>query len=378
VNRSRIIRFLVRVGAMAWKESLHIQRDPRTLILTLIMPVLLLMLFGFGISFDLDHIPLAIADRDGSIESRALVNALIASGDFERGADVQPEAGERMLRRDRALGVLVIQPGFGRHLIRREVADVELLVDGADANAANTVLQKAQAIAATYGAGIVQRLLPATNAPIDVRTWTRYNPEARSAVFLVPGLSAFLLALGAVLLTALTIAAEWETGSMEQLFASPVGRFEIVLGKLLPYLALGVCQLLLVVALGSTVFDVPIRGSLWLLFGFGVVFLVGMLGQGLFISVLAKNQMVATQAGLLSSLLPSLLFSGMLFPIANMPRVFQWISAAIPARYLVHAMRGILLKGNGFDHLWPSFIPMIVFAMAVLVLTTARFKRRIV
>jgi len=273
---------------------------------------------------------------------------------------------------------LIIKRGYGRHLARRETADVELLVDGADANSANTVLQKALAIASAHGAHLVQRLLPAASPPIEVRTWIRYNPEARSAVFLVPGLSAFLLALGAVLLTALTIAGEWESGSMEQLFASPVGRFEVVLGKLVPYLALGICQLLLVVAMGSTVFDVPIRGSMIVLFVFGFVFLVGMLAQGLLISVLAKNQMVATQAGLLSSLLPSLLFSGMLFPIANMPRVFQWISAAIPARYLVHAMRGVLLKGNGFEHLWPSIIPIVVFAAIVLALTTTRFKRRIV
>ena len=378
MRQLRVYRFLVRVAAMSWKESLHIQRDPRTLVLTLVMPVLLLLIFGFGISFDLDHIPLAIADGDRTVESRALVNAMIASQDFDRVANVRPEAAEELFRRGRTLGALIIKPGYGRHLARRETADVELLVDGADANSANTVLQKALAIASAHGAHLVQRLLPAASPPIEVRTWIRYNPEARSAVFLVPGLSAFLLALGAVLLTALTIAGEWESGSMEQLFASPVGRFEVVLGKLVPYLALGICQLLLVVAMGSTVFDVPIRGSMIVLFVFGFVFLVGMLAQGLLISVLARNQMVATQAGLLSSLLPSLLFSGMLFPIANMPRVFQWISAAIPARYLVHAMRGVLLKGNGFEHLWPSIIPIVVFAAIVLALTTTRFKRRIV
>ena len=164
---------------------------------------------------------------------------------------------------------------------------------------------------------------------------------------------------------------------MEQLFASPVGRFDIILGKLLPYLALGMLQLLLVVAVGAGAFDVPIRGGLLLLFALGLVFLVCMLGQGLFISVLAKNQLVATQAGVLSSLLPSLLLSGMLFPIENMPRPLQVISSVIPARYLVHGLRGVMLKGSGFALLWPDLAAMSVFALAILGLATARFQRRV-
>jgi ABC-2 type transport system permease protein len=164
---------------------------------------------------------------------------------------------------------------------------------------------------------------------------------------------------------------------MEQLFASPVGRLEIILGKLLPYLGLGFLQLLLVIAVGAAAFDVPIRGSLPLLFGFGLAFLVCMLGQGLFVSVLAKNQLVATQAGLLSSLLPSLLLSGMLFPIENMPRVLQIISRVVPARYLVHALRGVLLKGSGLGLLWPDLVALLAFAVAILGVSTARFQRRI-
>jgi ABC-2 type transport system permease protein len=164
---------------------------------------------------------------------------------------------------------------------------------------------------------------------------------------------------------------------LEQLFASPVGRFEVILGKLLPYLALGMLQLLLVVAVGATAFDVPIRGSLALLFVCGLLFLCGMLGQGLFISVVAKNQLVATQAGVLSSLLPSLLLSGMLFPIENMPRPLQLLSSAIPARYLVHALRGLLLKGSGLALLWPDLVALAVFAVAILAVATARFERRV-
>jgi ABC-2 type transport system permease protein len=210
-----------------------------------------------------------------------------------------------------------------------------------------------------------------------VQVWTRYNPEARSALFMVPGLAAYLLAISAVLLTALTISGEWERGSMEQLFASPVGRFEIVLGKLLPYLVLGLVELQLVLAFGAFAFDLPLRGSAPLLFAAGLTFLVGMLGQGLLVSVLARNQLVATQAGALSALLPSIILSGMVFPLENMPAPLQVLSSVVPARYLVHALRGVLLKGNGIAELWPDLVALVVFAAAVLALATVRFRRRI-
>jgi len=374
--RSRTRRFALRVGAISAKEVLHILRDPRTLILALIMPVAMLLLFGYGISFDLDRMPLAVADADGTPASRALVNAFANARDFEVVARAEPEEAERLFRRGRAMAALVIRPGFGRDLDRGLPARAALLVDGADAASASQVLQKADAVAQVAS---LRRASAGTAAaiPLEVRTWTRYNPEARSAVFMVPGLTSYLMALGAVLLTALTVAGEWERGSMEQLFASPLGRFDIIAGKLLPYLALGMLQLLLVVAVGAAVFAVPVRGSLPLLFLLGLVFLVAMLGQGLFISVVTKNQLVATQAGTLSSLLPSLLLSGMLFPIENMPALLQALSRVIPARYLVHGLRGLLLKGNGLAELWPDLLAMALFAAAILAMATARFRRRV-
>jgi ABC-2 type transport system permease protein len=362
---------------MAGKEVLHIQRDPRTLYLALVMPVLLLLLFGYGVSFDLDRISLAVSDRDRSPASRALANAFTRSAEFAAMGEVAPEEAERLFRRGAAQAVLVLRPGYGRDLARGEPGRAELLVDGADATTANQILQKAEAIARAESLRLAAQLGGTAAPPIEVRTWTRYNPAARSAIFLVPGLAAYLLAIGAVLLTALTIAGEWERGSMEQLFASPVGRFEIILGKLLPYLALGMLQLLLVLAVGASAFDVPIRGSVALLFALGFLFLVGMLGQGLLISVLAKNQLVATQAGVLSSLLPSLLLSGALFPIENMPRPLQALARLVPARYLVHGLRGVLLKGSGLALLAPDLVALALFAVAILALATARFQRRV-
>ena len=372
----RLRRSLVRIGAMAAKETLHIQRDPRTLYLALGMPVVLLFLFGYGVSFDLERVPIAIADADRTEASRALEDALTASRELVTVArDVAPEDADRLFRSGAAVAVLVVPEGYGADVTRGERTEVQLLVDGSDPTVANQVLTKADALARAE----TRRLggLAAGEQPLQVKVWTRYNPASRSALFMVPGLVAYLLAISAVLLTALTIAGEWERGSMEQLFASPVGRLEIVLGKLLPYLVLGMLELLLVIAFGAVAFDLPLRGSPGLLLLLGLFFLVGMLGQGLLISVVAKNQLVATQAGALSALLPSLILSGMIFPIENMPWPLQAISRVIPARYLVHALRGLLLKGNGLAELWPDLLAQVVFAGLVIAVATARFQRRL-
>jgi ABC-2 type transport system permease protein len=372
-----VARSLVRIGAMAWKETLHIRRDPRTLYLALVMPVVMLFLFGYGISFDLERMPLGVADRDGTASSRALVDALVAAREFEVVARVEPEQAEDLFRRGKALAVLVVPRGYGRDLAQGKRTPVQLLVDGADPVSANQVLTKAEGLVRAETRRLAGLAAASQAPPLEVRTWTRYNPTVQSAIFMVPGLAVYLLAISAVLLTALTVAGEWERGSMEQLFASPVGRLEIVLGKLLPYLVLGMIELELVVAFGAVAFDVPLLGSPALVFTIGLFFLVGMLGQGLLISVVAKNQLVATQAGALSSLLPSLLLSGMVFPLENMPLPLQVLSRLIPARYLVHALRGILLKGNGLDVLWPDLVAQVLFAAAVIALATARFQRRL-
>lgn len=374
---SALLRSLRRIGAMAGKETLHVRRDPRTLALALVMPVVMLFLFGYGVSTDLDHIPLAFADQDQSEASRALARAFDGSQEFQVVARPAPERVESLFRAGAAVAALVVPRGYQRDLLLGRKAQVQLMLDGADPVVGNQILAKADAIARAESQRLAGAAFARLQPPLQVKVWTRYNPEGRSALYMVPGLSAFLLAITAVMLTALAIAGEWERGSMEQLFASPVGRLEIVLGKLLPYLVLGLLELLLVVAFGALVFDVPIRGSVALIMLLGLVFLAGMLGQGLFISVVARNQLVATQAGALSAMLPSIILSGMIFPIENMPLPLQAISRLIPARYLVHGLRGILLKGNGLDVLWPDLLAMAIFAVCILGLATARFKRRV-
>jgi ABC-2 type transport system permease protein len=288
-----------------------------------------------------------------------------------------PAAALPAFRGGRAAAVLVVERGYERDVLARRVVPVQLLVDGADALVANQVLAKADALVRAETRRLAGPGLAGAAPPVQVKVWTRYNPEGRSALFMVPGLAAYLMAITAVLLTALTIAGEWERGSMEQLFASPIGRLEIVLGKLLPYLALGLIEFLLVIAFGMTAFDLPMRGDGLALALLGLVFLMGMLGQGMLVSVLAKNQTVATQAGTMSSLLPSLLLSGMIFPVENMPFVLQQLSRVVPARYLVHGLRGVLLKGNGLDVLWPDLLALAIFAVVVIGLATARFQRRV-
>ncbi len=363
---------LARTAAIAAKEVLHVRRDPRTLYLALVMPVVLLLLFGYGVSFDVEHTPLRFIDRDRTESSRELARAFAESSEF----DLLPSSGEagldRDFRRGDAVGALIVPRDYSRDLSRGERVRVQLVLDAADSATANQLLAKAESIALSASPR------PADSVtPVEVRVRSRYNPEERSAVFIVPGLAAYLLAISAVLLTALAVAGEWERGSMEQLFASSVGRLEIVLGKLLPYLGLGMLQLLLVLAVGATVFEVPIRGNLALVFGAGALFLAGMLGQGLLISVLAKNQLVATQAGTLSSMLPSMLLSGMVVPLDNMPAVLQALSTIVPARYFVHALRAVLLKGAGLPVVAPDLAALAAFAAVIVALATLRFQRTV-
>lgn len=374
---SALRRTLGRTLAMAGKEVQHIRRDVRTLYLALAMPVLMLVLFGFGISFDVDHLELAVVDQDRSTASRELVRHLTAGGEFTVVHEgTSPEEALSALRRGRAVAALVVPHGFAQELGRGE-AQVQFLVDGADGNTANQALAKAQALVDVAARRLGPAGAPLLSPPVEVRLRTLFNPTGRSALFLVPGLASYLLAIVAVLITALTVAREWERGSMEQLFATPVGRLEIVVGKLLPYLGIGLLQVLLVLTVGAWVFDVPVRGSLAVLGLGALLFLIGMLGQGLFISVVTRNQVVATQVATMTSVLPSMLLSGFIFPIENLPLPLRVLSNLVPARYFVGTLRGVLLRGNGFAELWPQLVALTLFAALMLVAAMARFKRRL-
>jgi len=369
-------RLLARILAMAEKEVVHILRDRQFLIFALGMPVVLILLFGYAVSFDIERVPLAVVDQDRTADSRALIQKFTASDTFRVVAERQdPKAVETLFRSSVAKVALVIPHGFSRQLKRGQEAKAQLLLDGADNTTASIALGYATAVSLAASRDQLVKLVGDLELPVEIRTRTFFNPRLKSAVFLVPGLMVLVLVMVAVMLTALTIAREYERGSMEQLFATPVGRLEVILGKLAPYFIIGLMQVLLVLTLGVTLFAVPVRGSLLLLFAVSSVFLLAMLMQGLLISVITRNQMVASQIALISTFLPALLLSGFVFPVENMPVALQWIAAALPPKYFVRALRAILLRGNGLEVVGPDMLVLFGFFLVLLALSTARFKR---
>jgi ABC-2 type transport system permease protein len=368
----------IRTGAIAHKELLHFLRDYQAIYLALGMPLVLVVIFGYAVTFDLEDARLAVLDQDRSPASRRLVEALDASDAFrvdlalERATDA-----EALFRRDRVKAMVVIPRGFARTLARGETGEVQLLLDGADGTLARTTLGYAAGLTQAQTLALLREAGLGATLPLEARVRTWYNPQMRSALFIVPGLVALVLTILAVLLTALTVAREWERGSMEQLFSTPVGRLPVVLGKLAPYLAIGFLQMLLVLVAGAYLFDMPMRGSFALLVLATALFLLCVLGQGLLISVITRNQQVATQVGAVSALLPSLLLSGFLFPIENMPWFLRAIARVVPARYLITCLRGILLQGRGLAELWPDFLALALLGTLIVAASTARFRRRL-
>src|SRR5687767_2896087 len=321
----------MRLLAVARKEWLQLRRDPRSMALAFLLPVLLLLFFGYAISWDVRDIRLVVLDQDATAPSRALVESFEASGYFSVRARVaSTSAIDDHLQHGGITAALVIPPGFARDLAAGREAPVQLLLDGSDANTATIALNYASAIAARYSRAVVLRgrrvAVPAT---AEVRIW--YNPRLESRHMIVPGLIAVIMSIIAAMLTALTIAREWERGTMEQLAATPVHRLEVVFGKLLPYLAIGVFDVALALVVGVYVFDVPFRGSLALFAVASSIFLAGVLGLGTLLSTKMRSQLLATQAALFATYMPALLFSGFMFTLDNMPEFLQLVSRVIPA-----------------------------------------------
>ncbi|MEM9864242.1 MAG: ABC transporter permease [Myxococcota bacterium] len=359
-----------RLLAIAYKEWLHLRRDPRSIALAIGAPAALVILFGFAIGFDLEQIPIAVVDHAGSSESRRVLREVFAPGELVCEGTYE-DAGDALsaMRSGEVAAVLVVAEDFSTRARRPEHAGMQLLVDGGDSTTATSLVGKADAITSAI------RQTPSQSVMRRLSLISAFNPAGVSALFIVPGLAAYVLALVAVLLTALTIAREFEAGSMEQLLATPVSKGEIIVGKLLPYVGLGAAALSLVLLTGYFVFDVPFRGSFATLVVASALFLTGMLGQGLLVSTIARNQMVATQVALMTSLLPSMLLSGFLFPIENMPAALQAITTIVPARYFIEVLRGVLLRGSGFEAAAPEIAALLVFAALMLMLSVASFRR---
>lgn len=369
--------FFIRVAALARKEALHMLRDPQVIYLALGMPLVLVLLFGYAVTFDVDEVLIATVDQDRSAASRQFLFSLDSTDSFRVLDELSdPSQVEPLFLRGRVKAAVIVPEGFARRLVRGENAPVQVMIDGADWTTARIV----NGYATAFGQARTLELLAETvevSVPIEPRLRTWFNPTMESALFVVPGLVGVVLAILAVLLSALTVAREWERGSMEQLFATPVDRLSVVLGKVAPYVALGMLQFMLVLTAGAWLFDVPIRGDFFLLLIAVGMFLVCVLGQGLLISMVTKSQQVAVQVGAISAILPSLLLSGFLFPIPNMPLPLRVISHAVPGRYLIVCLRGVLLQGRGFAELWPQLAGLAILGFAIITATTRKFRRRL-
>lgn len=348
------------------------------MILAFLLPLVLLLFFGYAITWDVDDIRIAVLDQDRTPESRVLLEAFTASGYFvvDEWLESSEEVDDR-LTGSAVLGVLTVPPGYARDLAApHRPALVQLLLDGSDANTATIALNYADAIVSRHGAEVAldgRALRPPVE--LEARTW--YNPALESRHMIVPALIAVIMSIIAAMLTALTIAREWERGTMEQLAATPVGRLEVVLGKLLPYLLIGLFDVVLTVVAGRVIFGTPLNGSVVHLAILTTLFLVGALGLGIFISAAVKSQVLATQIAMVATYLPAVLLSGFLFDIASMPPVLQGVTFLVPARYFVTVTRGIFLKGVGPEVLWPQALLMLAYAVVGLTLATRAFRKEL-
>jgi ABC-2 type transport system permease protein len=374
-----------RIWPILRKEFLEIWRDPRSLAFVLAMPVLMLLLYGYGISSDVKRVPLAIYDRDGQPPARELVRRFTSTEYFLVATRVG-SLGElrRAIDWGQARVGLMIPEDFSRNLAAGRPAPVQFVVDGSDSNTASIAIGNIAAISRSteLTPGDLRpevSITPARDnpAPLELRTWVWYNPELKSSNFLVPGLTAVILMMLAAILTSLTVAREWERGTMEGLIASPLRPHELMLGKILPYVLIGLVDVGLILLVGVFWFRVPLRGSLPLLMLSSTIFLLGGLGIGLFISAATRSVQVAFQFSILVTMLPALLLSGFFYPIENMPPVLRAITYLVPARYFLVVIRGIFLKGVGLAVLWKELVLLSLFAGLMLVASSAKFKKRL-
>ncbi len=369
--------------AVAKKEIVQVLRDSRSLIIVLLMPVVLVLLFGYGVSLDLKHLPIYVYDRDGSQQSQDLLKRFQASDYFDIVRVVNNYAElTRAIDAGQAKMGIVIPWDFSQRLHDGRIAQVQALIDATDDNTANVLMGYAQAVVQGYSSDVQLDWLRDRGqitqpVPLRVETRTWYNENLESSAFIVPGVLALVMSVIGAFLTSLTIAREWERGTMEQLISTPVTPFEIMFGKLVPYFAIGMIDVIVCAVLALYWFHVPFRGSFLTLLISSALFMIVVLSMGFFISVIAKNQLAASQLALLATFLPAFLLSGFLYAIEQMPLVLQWITRILPARYYVSVLKKIFLKGSPAALLYPDLVPLAIFTFVLALLATHSFHKRL-
>jgi ABC-2 type transport system permease protein len=372
-----------RLAAIARKELIQIWRDSRSLGIVLVMPLAMMLLFGYGVNLDIKHIPVCVFDREGSQQSQDLLKRFQSSEYFNvvRAVDNYP-ALVQAIDSDQARVGLVVPHDFSERLRTGETASVQAIVDATDDNTANLAIGYTQSVVNGFSEQVQvdwlrQQGRPEPKPPIsvDARTW--FNEDLESRAFIVPGVLALVMSVIGAFLTSLTIAREWERGTMEQLVSTPVTPLEIMLGKLAPYFVIGMLNTALCAAVGIWWFEVPFRGSFVTLFASSALFMMAVLGLGFFISVIGKSQLAASQMALVVTFLPAFLLSGFLFSIDQMPAVIRAITHVIPARYFVTILKSVFLKGSGLELLEGELLALALFAAALTLIATHSFKKRL-
>ena len=374
----------LRVWAVARKEFIHVIRDPRSLGMGIAIPMLLLLLFGYALTLDVDNVPLVVWDQSESPASRQLVSGFLGSRYFLLRSYVHnyPEV-EQAVDSRRALMALIIPRDFSGRIESGRLAPVQIVVDGSDSNTATIAMGYADVVALAYSQGVAVNTLRRTGGrmiqtPVDLRPRVWFNADMESKNYIIPGLIAVIMMVIAALLTSLTVAREWESGTMEQLISTPLKGSELILGKLLPYFAIGMLDVLLVVVMGQFLFRVPLRGNVALLFAMAAIFLAGALSLGMVISIVTKSQLLASQLAMVLTFLPSFLLSGFMYAISNMPHAIQVVTYLIPARYFVALLKGIYLKGIGLEILALEAGLLTVFGAAMVLFANLKFKKKLV
>jgi ABC-2 type transport system permease protein len=367
-----------RLWGIVAKEFIHLRRDLLALTLALFVPVAMLFIFGWAINTDVKHVPTAVLDQSGSVEARTLLEAFVNSQYFDvRFWAASPRELTALIDSGRAKVGVVIPPDYARRLVRGR-AEIQVIVDASDP----LVATSATHAAATLGAQRALDVLLATAEgavlrrppPVDFRVRAWYNPDFASAVFIVPGLIGALLMQTTITAMAVSVVRERERGTLEALVVSPIRRWELLLGKILPNLVVAYGQMTMALVVARFVFDVPIRGSLGLLYGLSLLFMWGTLGVGILVSAASRTVPQAMQLAFLT-FLPSIYLSGLLFPIEGMPRAAQYLARVIPLTYYLRVVRGIVLKGIGLDYLWPDLLPLVGFGATVFTLAIVRFRK---
>ncbi len=372
-----------RILAMLRKEAIEISRDPYSLGIALILPLIILMLFGYALNFDLKSVQIAVWDMDNSAESREYVSSFVTSGYFTVIAEVDSyQEIYSLMDRDKADTALVIPPDFSTNLVKGLPVGVQTIVDGSFPPTAKVAINYTKAINEMFSAKRINHILNLRGMPelkeavtAELQVWA--NPSLESKNFIVPGLFGVILMAFPPLLSVLAVVKEKERGSIQQVMVSPIKPYEFILGKLLPYSVIAFVEVLLILVVGILWFHIPVKGSITLFLGLSVIYVLCTVGIGLLASTVTNSQVVAMLLALVITVMPSMLFSGFVYPIFNMPQLFQYYTYLFPARFYIAISRGILLQGNGIEYLWPDILWLVSYTAAVIILAAVRFKKKV-